>query len=215
MNIIINNYKKICNMLKENLLKIVIGCTFIFIISIIIGMLYGTYNFNKTVENVVEFVQENEDYEPDNELKNALGFIKNNTAICFEGIVIGTIPFAFVSIPLLIKNGYFIGMALVFCKEISGTSIMKLLVFEILPHGVFEISALLLSMSIGIHLCLSLTKKLLNIIYKDENKNIKNGKKDDVKIKDLFKEYLRLVIFLILPLIVLAGFIEAYITPIL
>ena len=137
MNIIINNYKKICNMLKENLLKIVIGCTFIFIISIIIGMLYGTYNFNKTVENVVEFVQENEDYEPDNELKNALGFIKNNTAICFEGIVIGTIPFAFVSIPLLIKNGYFIGMALVFCKEISGTSIMKLLVFEILPHGVF------------------------------------------------------------------------------
>ena len=63
MNIIINNYKKICNMLKENLLNIVIGCTFIFIISIIIGMLYGTYNFNKTVENVVEFVQENEDYE--------------------------------------------------------------------------------------------------------------------------------------------------------
>src|SRR3989344_5907031 len=112
----------------------------------------------------------------------------NNTSIAlislFSGFLLGVIP-----IFLLISNGLVIGLiSSIVTKEVGLFSLWRLL-----PHGIFEIPAIILSFALGI--------KFAGFILK------KNFKKE---FKILLKDSIRAFIFIIVPLLVLAAIIEAF-----
>ena len=111
----------------------------------------------------------------------------NNTSIAlislFSVFLLGVIP-----IFLLISNGLVIGLiSSIVAKDVGLFSLWRLL-----PHGIFEIPAIILSFALGI--------KFAGFILK------KNFKKE---FKILLKDSIRAFIFIIVPLLVLAAIIEA------
>ena len=201
MKFIKENYIKVWKFLKENLGKTVLICTIIFIICAISGIIFGINYSEETKEILMEFLNSNEKLFSEEGALSAFGLIKNNTTACAMSIILGIIPFIFLTLLSLALNGFMIGIVLGFGKAATGASIIKTFVFGILPHGIFEIPALIISMSMGICLCLNLSMKVFG-----------RGKE---KISKILLEYIRLFISVILPMILLAGVIEAYITPML
>ena len=70
----------------------------------------------------------------------------------------------------------------------------------ILPHGVFELPALILSLAAGLFLCQS-----INAYIRHNEKGV---------MKPLLLNLLRLVALVVLPLLIVAAVMEAYVTPV-
>lgn len=201
MKFIKENYKKVWEFFRNKLSKILIICTVLFIMCAISGIFFGLKNVNTTKEIIQSFMEGKEDLITEAGEISAIGLIKNNIVACGMSILFGFIPFIFLTIFSLGLNGFFIGVVLGFGKAVTGVSIIKTFVLGILPHGIFEIPALIISMSMGIYLCLNLSMKVFG-----------RGKE---KISKILPEYIRLFISVIIPMILLAGVIESYITPLL
>ena len=201
MKFIIENYNKVWKFLKFNLSKTIIICALLFIICTIYGISFGINNVDSTKDILQSFIEGKSDVLSESGKINVIGLIKNNTVACGISVLFGFIPFLFISIFSLSLNGFLVGVVLGFGKAATGTSIIKTLMLGILPHGIFEIPALIISMSMGIYLCLNLSMKVFG-----------RGKE---KISKILLEYIRLFISVILPMIIIAGIIETYITPML
>ncbi|MEG0330379.1 MAG: stage II sporulation protein M [Longicatena sp.] len=131
---------------------------------------------------------------------SAFSLIGNNLVATFSSLVLGIIPFVFIPAFTAILNGGVIGV-LFGSISITTTSIPFLLA-GLLPHGIFEIPAMILSVSLGIYICKETTLFIL-------------GKQKHFKLKSLAFNILRIYGFIIVPLLIIAGLIEAYITPVI
>ena len=112
--------------------------------------------------------------------------LKSSFFAIFCGILFGIIPFA-----ILVVNGYVLGFVASKTTALQG----YLVLWRLLPHGIFELPAVLISIGIGMRLGMFL------FIYKGENKLRELGK--------WLIESLRVFVFIIIPLLVLAAIIEA------
>lgn len=100
----------------------------------------------------------------------------------FLGIFFGVIPF-FMSL----SNGYILG----FVSEISVSQYGILSLGSLLPHGIFELPAIFISIGIGF--------RLGNYVFKkDKRKNL---------IKEIFEAF-RVFLLIVVPLLVIAAIIE-------
>ncbi len=111
---------------------------------------------------------------------------------------LGIIPFLFLPAIILGYNAVIIGIACAFSMAM-GTGV-SFLVLALLPHGIFEIPALILSAALGIYLCKELVKKLV-------------GRSRLASFSGVFLSMLRFYLCVILPLLVVAALVETYITP--
>lgn len=100
------------------------------------------------------------------------------------GIFLGIVPFI-----VAIMNGYVLGF--VANKIISVEGVLVL--WRLLPHGIFEIPAIMISIGLGLRLGL--------FLFISKNKNWKEFKKWLV-------DSLRVFVFIVVPLLVLAAMIE-------
>ena len=112
--------------------------------------------------------------------------------------ILGIIPFLFLPAIILGYNAVIIGIACAFSMAM-GTGV-SFLVLALLPHGIFEIPALILSAALGIYLCKELVKKLV-------------GRSRLASFSGVFLSMLRFYLCVILPLLVEAALVETYITP--
>jgi stage II sporulation protein M len=103
------------------------------------------------------------------------------------GIGIGIFP-----LMACVMNGYLAGFVGRYASEIEGVWIL----WKLLPHGIFELPAVLISMGIGLRLGLG----VLGLGLKSE------GGGDN--IKSILIEGCRFFVFVILPLLLLAAIIE-------
>ena len=110
-------------------------------------------------------------------------------------IAMGVLPFVFMPIISIVVNGSMISFVALISWE-KGLNIAAFLGY-ILPHGIIEIPLLILSCALGFYLCLSLTKKIIS----------------EVSIKEALINIFRTYVLIILPGILVAALIEAYITP--
>ena len=115
--------------------------------------------------------------------------ISNNIKSAFFGLLFGVL-FAIIPLGILIVNGYVLGF--VANKAVKLESIFVL--WKLLPHGIFEIPAIMISIGVGIRLGLFL------FLYHGNNKRKEFWK--------WFKNALRIFIFIVVPLLVIAGIIE-------
>lgn len=119
----------------------------------------------------------------------------NNLRASFLMVVLGLIPFLFLPAFALLENAVIIGV-------IGATGMdWKTFAVGILPHGIFEIPAILLATTLGFYLCLQLVLKIVS------------PKRKEISLKLAFSDTVRCYILVIVPLLLVAALIESYITP--
>lgn len=126
--------------------------------------------------------------------------ILNNLAAMLFCVMLGFIPFLFVTFIPLFFNAVIIGM-LGGALSLTGMS-AGMFALLLAPHGILEIPCFLLSCSMGFYLSLGLARKIFR-------------SKKAQPFGQIMKELARAYLLLIFPLTVLAGLAETYVTPLL
>lgn len=132
-----------------------------------------------------------------------INLLANNVRASCIAWVYGFVPFLFMSSYSLIVNAAVMGLLIGDMAYIFGVGFGKALlvsVIGVLPHGLFEIPALLLSMTMGIVLCIQLNRKLI-------------GKKEGWAFDTLLGEMARFFGMYIFPMLVIAAVLETFVTP--
>lgn len=124
---------------------------------------------------------------------DVLALFGNNLRAMVLSILYGFIPFLYLPALSMGVNAAIIGML---AAMIDG---QWLLAAGILPHGIFELPALFLSLAAGLCLC-----RNINVYIRKNEKGI---------MKPLLLNILRVVVLLVVPLLVLAAVAETYVTP--
>ncbi len=176
------NYFLCFDYLKKNKIYflIVLG---IFIFSVILGMFFPVFLVNYITELVKKLAEETSGL---NFLQLFFFILKNNLITAFFGLIFG-IVFGLFPVSLAFLNGYVLGFISGKVANIAGFSSL----IRLLPHGVFEIPALVLSLGLGLKLGMFLF--------------VKNKRK---QLKYDLENSLRVFLFIILPLLLIAGVIE-------
>lgn len=133
---------------------------------------------------------------------DVLALFGNNVRATVFSIAYGFIPFIY--LPALYLPALSIGINSLLLGLFAGVYVnngISLLAYfaGIVPHGIFELPALILALSSGIYLCRKVTD------YVRHNEKGVMG--------PLMKDLLRLFVMHIIPLLVAAAVMEAYVTP--
>jgi len=116
--------------------------------------------------------------------------------------VLGLIPFLFLPILGALGNGFVAGVV-TSVAHLKGVKLVPGLLFGIAPHGIFELPAILYATSIGICLSLLISKRILLGYHSNEE-----------PLFPLFKQISKTFVGVIVPLLLVAAIIEAFVTPI-
>ena len=121
----------------------------------------------------------------------------NNLRAAAISVLYGFIPFIYLTALAVGMNALILGVLAAYYVN-SGTSLL-IYFAGILPHGVFELSALLIAFALGLLLCRRITQYV--------RKNTKG------MMKPLMLELLRVFVMHILPLLAVAAVVETFVTP--
>lgn len=125
--------------------------------------------------------------------------LMNNLVAMTLSMVYGLIPFIRLPALTLGVNGATLGLFAGYYMH-QNISLLKYLL-GILPHGIFELTALILSAAMGLYLCETVTNALT--------------KKQTGSVGAAVSRCCRVLLLWVLPLLVIAALVETYITPIL
>ena len=112
----------------------------------------------------------------------------------------GAIPFLFLPVFFLTVNAAVVGGTVGISHVLTGEAVGMILLKYILPHGIWEIPALLMAGTLGTVLCLVLFKKLF-------------GEKKEEPFWWHWKKSFKVFLCVILPLLIVAAVIEGVILP--
>lgn len=182
-NFFSKNYKKCWNYLVESR-KFILATIIIFFSFAIIGFIFQPESISQLImERVNELLNKTENMSYP-ELTSFIFF--NNFQVGFMGIIYGFL-FGLPSVIFSLVNGYVIGFVAFFAVSSSGASSLLSLV----PHGIFELPAIFISFGLGI-------KFGTFWFYKEKMKSFSR----------FFVESLRVFVFIVIPLLVIAAIIE-------
>jgi stage II sporulation protein M len=154
----------------------------------------------------------------------ALTLFYHNSRASVVAVAGGVIPFLFLPILDPLLNGGVLGLLVSVTKH-QGLDVPRLVLTKILPHGVFELTAVLYATSLGLYLSAGLGKKAVAAWNKRKNRppavsdpaNILESFADraEAEPESLTRNVVRSFVLVVLPLLLIAAFIEGFITPIL
>ncbi len=177
-------YKKSWDYIKEskNFIYSTIG---IFIVFILVGFIIPPPEF--ILEQILKFIKELLEKTKDMSQGELIRFILlNNSQISLIGMIFGVLLGIFPVI-VTILNGYLLG----FVASVSVKQEGFFVLWKLLPHGIFELPAIFISFGLGL--------KLGTFIF--QKNKIKS-------FKEYFKNSLRVFLFIIIPLLIIAAIIE-------
>ena len=125
---------------------------------------------------------------------SALALFGNNLRAMVLSTLYGFIPFLYLPALSMGVNAILLGMV---ASSVNGQWL--LLAAGILPHGIFELPALCLSLAAGLCLCQNI------------NRYIRKNEKG--LMKPLLLNILRVTGLVVIPLLVVAAIMESYVTP--
>lgn len=127
----------------------------------------------------------------------ALLLLKNNATASFIIYVTGLFPIFIPAVLIIVANGALIGIVFSALKR-SGEGILLPLLTAIVPHGIFEIPAVVLSASLSFYVSVGIIKKLMD---------------SEFSLRTCLINSLKTFLLVVLPLLVIAAVVEAFITP--
>ena len=182
-NFFSENYKKCWDYLVESR-KFIWAIVIIFFSFVAIGFIFQPESISQLImEMVNELLNKTEDMSYP-ELTSFIFF--NNFKVGFMGVLYGFL-FGIPSVLFSLVNGHVVGFVAFFAVSSSGVSSLLSLV----PHGIFELPAIFISFGLGF-------KFGTFWFYKDKMKNFSL----------FFVESLRVFIFVVVPLLIIAAIIE-------
>ena len=131
---------------------------------------------------------------------SAFALLANNWSAMLISVLYGLIPFAFLPVSSLLANGFILGITGIMYQLYEQT--LALWLAALLPHGIFELPALVLSVACGVYLCVQISKLILR--YPNR-----------APMLEVLCNVLRVVLLLVAPLTIAAAFVEAYVTPVI
>ena len=155
----------------------------VFLFAVFLGYFFPVF----FIDMIVKFVTELAEKTKDMNFWQLLFFIlQNNLTSAFLGVILGV---ALGIMPVLFSffNGYILGFVSVKTVEATNASVL----LRLLPHGIFEIPALIISLGLGL--------KLGTFIFAKTKKK--------VFLHDL-ENALRVFLYVVIPLLLIAGVIE-------
>jgi stage II sporulation protein M len=182
-NFLLNNYTKSWNYIKDSK-KFVFIVIFLFLFSLILGYLYHPQELSSFILEYIDKILK--DTQEMDSPQMIFFIFMNNLRVGFMGIIYGFL----LGIPSLIftfVNGYVVGFVSFLAVSTSGAGSL----LDLLPHGIFELPAIFISFALGI-------KFGTFVFYKDKLE----------KFVYFFKESLRVFLFIIVPLLIIAAIIE-------
>ena len=138
----------------------------------------------------------------DNETLLAAMLFTNNLRVSFISMVYGLLPLVFLPALVLGINASMIG--LMGSYYVNGGMSPWYYLLGLLPHGIFELPALVISMAAGLYLCRTMTQRL---------KSKKSDSNVQISMKPALFDCVRLLLLQAAPLLFIASLVEAYITP--
>lgn len=130
---------------------------------------------------------------------SAWALFLNNFLAAGMAVVTGLLPFLFVPLVTLSLNASIVGV-LSAIMAVSGQRSLYVLAVSVLPHGIFEIPALLIGVAMGCTLCFDISARILY-------------RRRDLPFLVLLFEMIRLLVLVVVPLLAVAAVIETYGTP--
>tara|TARA_Y100000310_G_scaffold89035_1_gene86163 strand:+ start:1597 stop:2199 length:603 start_codon:yes stop_codon:yes gene_type:complete len=184
-NLFVRNYKKCWRFLQESsdyhIISLGVFCSFI-----IIGFAFPIFFQEKIFEFMRELLLQVQGLS----VSEMISFIFfNNLGASFFAVVLGVVLGVF-PIGAAIVNGYLLGFVSRFAVNESGSI---LILWRLLPHGIFEIPAIILSIGFGLKLGVELWKK--------DPWNV---------LKRNIVEAMRFFVFVIVPLLIIAAIVEGF-----
>ena len=131
-----------------------------------------------------------------------IGIVMNNLYACGLCIGLGLVPFLFLTAWGVISNCMVIGAVLGYGSASGVLPPFRAIVFGLLPHGIFELPAIFLSMAMGLYLCRTLSLKIL-------------GRAKEERIMPMLNAFAKTFVLVIVPLVVVAAVVECCVTPLL
>lgn len=129
------------------------------------------------------------------------GFLVHNGGAGLANLVLGLVPFIPVNILVLIYNAVLLGTYTGVHSVIFEVPVVKSMLVGVAPHGIIEYAANCLSFALGLNICKNVTLKI--------------RKKSQVRLASFIGECLRVFVLIVLPLLLVAGIIEAELTPVI
>ncbi|MDE7245496.1 MAG: stage II sporulation protein M [Oscillospiraceae bacterium] len=176
-------------------------CTIGLLVFTVLGAVAGTMAPDAVIELFEEFMDQVQEAGVIDENGNMSVFslMLNNWRAMLVSALYGFIPFLFLPVVSLFANGAMLGMLAAFYHANN----LPMLAFfaGIVPHGIFELPALVISIACGVYLCRSMCR----VILKSPNRE---------PMVEVCSDLLRVMLLVVLPLVVAAAFIECYITPV-
>ncbi len=170
--------------------------TAVFLIFLSLGYLFGlTYEHQaskmiKETFSSFKFIKKWESYKI-----FAFIFI-NNTIKAFAAMILG-IFFGIVPTLFVLSNAFLIGVVVSVMSKKMG--FLKV-VLALTPHGILEIPAILISCAYGLNLGIAFYKKIRGA---------------DVNLNRLLFQSIKSFVKIVIPMLLVAAFIETYITPLI
>lgn len=177
------NYSKCWNFLVESKYYLLI-ISFLLIASFLFGYIFPLFFLDFIKRFIEQILEQTKDM---NFFQLFIFILQNNLRTAFFAIIFGVF-FGIFSIFSTLFNGYVIG---VISSKVSATYGNAIL-FRLLPHGIFELPSLIISLALGLKLGMF-------IFSKDKKKTFINN----------LENSLRVFLSIILPLLIIAAFIEA------
>lgn len=177
------NYSKSWEYIKESR-NFIWTAVIIFFVAVIIGFLYQPPAIVNVILDYIKQVLAKTEGMKGLDMISYIFF--NNIQIGFMGLIYGFVLGIFPIISIFV-NGYVVGY--VSSSAISSAGVVSLL--NLLPHGIFELPAIFISFGMGI-------KFGSFIFYKEKMKNFSK----------FFVNSLRVFVFVVLPLLIIAAIIE-------
>lgn len=184
INILKKNYFGVWGYLKESQ-KYIFSVFGFFILFSLIGFLFPIFfveEINKLITNLIS-TTDGLDF-----IHMVIFIFKNNAGISFIGLFFGAI-FCIIPVFFTVLNGYVFG----FVAQLSVHKAGFLSLFRVLPYGIFEIPAIMIGLALGI--------KLGFFIFSEK------------PVREFSRRLLlslKIFIFIIIPLLIVAALIESY-----
>ena len=199
MNVVKEYIRFINRYIKENTIKYCIIVSAVFVLSALL-MFFVVRMMPKedvtTMYNSILEIFDSKNVTNGDGTLSFWGILINNLR---AGVVISTmgfIPFLFLPILYVALNSGLIGAVMGVVDVITQQSVVEVFIKYILPHGVFEIPALILEGVIGAKICMVICKKIF-------------GKEKEVTFLHHLKGCLGIFVVYVLPMTIVAAFIEA------
>ena len=129
---------------------------------------------------------------------SALALFSNNVRACSVTMVYGLLPYVQLSALALGANAMVMGVLAAYCltADISAAAFF----LGVLPHGIFELPAMVLSFAMGLYICGHLTRRCRH----DESA---------LPLWSCVTLISWLLLLVVIPLLAVAAIMEAYVTP--